>query len=124
MAMDEAKLNDFLGKAVGDMGAAMSAVLVLIGDKLGLYRAMAGAGPLTAAEVARRALPGGRAPPRGGRNRSPIASGAPARAPARRGQRYCEVPGGWRRSRFRSAPGASTESGLTPTAGSSGLEKL
>ena len=55
MAIDEAKLNDFMGKAVIDMGAAMSAALVLIGDKLGLYKAMAGAGPLTAAEVARRA---------------------------------------------------------------------
>ncbi len=42
MAIDEGKLHEFVGKAVGDMGAAMSAALVVIGDKLGLYRAMAG----------------------------------------------------------------------------------
>ncbi len=45
-AVDEGKLNDFLGKAVGDIGAAISAALVVIGDKLGLYKAMAGAGPM------------------------------------------------------------------------------
>jgi SAM-dependent methyltransferase len=50
--LDETKLNEFLGKAVGELGAAMNAALVLIGDKLGLYKAMAGAGPMTAAEVA------------------------------------------------------------------------
>jgi SAM-dependent methyltransferase len=54
MAINEAKLNEFLGKAVGDIGAAMSAVLVLLGDQLGLYKGMAGAGPLTPAELARR----------------------------------------------------------------------
>src|SRR5207244_1550863 len=47
MAVDEAKLNEFMGKAVGDLGAAMSAVLVVIGDKLGLYKALAEAGPST-----------------------------------------------------------------------------
>ncbi len=52
--LDETKLNAFMEKAVGDMGAAMHATLVLIGDKLGLYRAMAGAGPLTPAELAAR----------------------------------------------------------------------
>jgi SAM-dependent methyltransferase len=54
MPIDEAKMHAFLGQAVGDVGAAMSAVLALIGDKLGLYKAMAGAGPLTIAELARR----------------------------------------------------------------------
>ena len=54
MAISEAKLHEFMGKAVGDIGAAMSAALVVIGDKLGLYKAMAGAGPLTPAELARR----------------------------------------------------------------------
>jgi SAM-dependent methyltransferase len=38
MTHDQAKLDAFLGKAVGDLGAAISAVLVLIGDELGLYR--------------------------------------------------------------------------------------
>ena len=42
-------------KAVADMGAVISAPLILLGEKLGLYRAMAGAGPLTAEEVATRA---------------------------------------------------------------------
>jgi SAM-dependent methyltransferase len=53
-AVDEAKLMDFMGKMVGDLGAAASAVLVDIGDKLGLYKAMAGAGPLTSQELADR----------------------------------------------------------------------
>jgi 2-polyprenyl-3-methyl-5-hydroxy-6-metoxy-1,4-benzoquinol methylase len=53
MAVDEDALNEFLDKAVGDLGAAMSAVLVLIGDELGLYRALAGE-RLTAAELADR----------------------------------------------------------------------
>jgi 2-polyprenyl-3-methyl-5-hydroxy-6-metoxy-1,4-benzoquinol methylase len=52
--IDDSKLNAFMEKAVADMGAAMHATLVLIGDKLGLYRAMAGAGPLTPAELASR----------------------------------------------------------------------
>ncbi len=54
MPINEAKLQEFLGKAVGDMGAAISAILVHIGDKLGLYKAMAAAGPLTATELAQR----------------------------------------------------------------------
>jgi SAM-dependent methyltransferase len=53
MSIDEAKLNAFLGKSVGDLGAAISAVLILIGDELGLYRELA-RGPLTAAELATR----------------------------------------------------------------------
>ena len=39
--MDVSKLNAFLGRALADMGAAMNAPLVMIGDKLGLYKAMA-----------------------------------------------------------------------------------
>jgi SAM-dependent methyltransferase len=53
MALDEQKLQAFMGKAVGDLGAAMSAVLMLVGDELGLYRAL-GEGPQTAAELATR----------------------------------------------------------------------
>ncbi|HSI05019.1 MAG: class I SAM-dependent methyltransferase [Myxococcota bacterium] len=53
MSLDEAKLNAFLGKAVGDLGAAVSAVLVSIGDELGFYKALA-KGPLTSAELAKR----------------------------------------------------------------------
>jgi SAM-dependent methyltransferase len=53
--IDERKLEAFMGQIVVDMGAAISAPLVIIGEKLGLYRAMAGAGALTSAEVAERA---------------------------------------------------------------------
>ncbi len=49
---DTEKLGAFMQKAVMDMGAAMHATLVVIGDKLGLYKAMAGAGPMTPAELA------------------------------------------------------------------------
>jgi hypothetical protein len=45
---------EFVFKAVGDFGALLTGSMVVIGDKLGLYRAMAGAGPLTAAELADR----------------------------------------------------------------------
>ena len=47
--IDEAKLEAFMGQAVTDMGAIISAPLMVIGEKLGLYKAMAGAGPLTSA---------------------------------------------------------------------------
>jgi SAM-dependent methyltransferase len=54
MAIDELKLGEFMNKVVGDVGAAMSGALVLIGDRLGLYRAMAQLGPTTAADLAKR----------------------------------------------------------------------
>jgi hypothetical protein len=54
LEFDESKLNAFMEKAVVDMGAAMHATLVVVGDKLGLYKAMAGAGWLTSAELATR----------------------------------------------------------------------
>jgi len=41
MAIDEQRLQAFLGKAVGDLGAAISATLIEIGDELGFYRALA-----------------------------------------------------------------------------------
>jgi hypothetical protein len=41
MAVNPDKLNAFMGKAVGDIGAALSANMVLLGDKLGLYKVMA-----------------------------------------------------------------------------------
>jgi len=50
--MNETKLMEFVNQAVGDVGAVLGGAMVVIGDKLGLYRAMAGAGPLTAAELA------------------------------------------------------------------------
>src|ERR1700682_298757 len=53
MAINETKLNEFLGKAVGDLGAAMSAGLMLVGDRLGLYRELA-KGPVTASTLAQQ----------------------------------------------------------------------
>jgi len=53
MAVNSDKLNTFMGKAVGDIGAALSANMVLLGDKLGLYKAMAKVGPVTSAELAK-----------------------------------------------------------------------
>ena len=44
----------FVGQADADMGAAISGLLLHIGDRLGHYKAMAGAGPMTSAELAAR----------------------------------------------------------------------
>ena len=52
--VDESKLDEFMGRFVGDLGAAMSASLVVIGDRLGLYRAMADGEPVTAEKLAER----------------------------------------------------------------------
>lgn len=52
MQIDQAKLEKFMGQALGELGAGMNAALVFIGDKLGLYKAMAGAGPMTSADLA------------------------------------------------------------------------
>jgi 2-polyprenyl-3-methyl-5-hydroxy-6-metoxy-1,4-benzoquinol methylase len=52
--LDEGKLMEFVGRVVGEVGATLNAALVVMGDKLGLYRALAGAGPMTAAELAAR----------------------------------------------------------------------
>jgi SAM-dependent methyltransferase len=53
-AVDMDKLMGFAFRAVGDIGATLNTALVVMGDRLGLYRAMAGAGPLTPAELAQR----------------------------------------------------------------------
>lgn len=53
-AIDEQKLNELLGRAVVDFGGASIAPLVLIGDELGLYRALAQHGPLDSEGVAAR----------------------------------------------------------------------
>ena len=52
--VDEAKLEQFLGRLITDMGAAANAVLVMIGDELGIWRALDGAGPLTAEALSER----------------------------------------------------------------------
>ncbi len=52
--VDQAKLDQFMGRFVGDLGATMSAALVVIGDRLGLYRAMADGELVSAEELAQR----------------------------------------------------------------------
>jgi 2-polyprenyl-3-methyl-5-hydroxy-6-metoxy-1,4-benzoquinol methylase len=54
MTIDENKLNEFMGKIVGDLGVTMSSALLVLGDRLGLYKAMAALGPVTPAELAAR----------------------------------------------------------------------
>jgi len=53
-ALDPDKLMSFVFRAVDEVGATLNAALVVMGDKLGLYRALAGAGPLTPAELSDR----------------------------------------------------------------------
>ncbi|MGZ7079729.1 MAG: methyltransferase domain-containing protein [Thermoanaerobaculia bacterium] len=53
MAINEQKLNEFLGRAVVDIGATLHAGLVVLGEKLGLYKALA-AGPMTPGELAKK----------------------------------------------------------------------
>lgn len=50
--MDEAKLHEFMGKLVTDMGGAAMIANVMVGEELGLYRAMADSEPLTPDELA------------------------------------------------------------------------
>jgi 2-polyprenyl-3-methyl-5-hydroxy-6-metoxy-1,4-benzoquinol methylase len=50
--MDEGKLEQFMGSMIGHMTGAMLCFGIWLGDELGLYRAMAGAGPMTADDVA------------------------------------------------------------------------
>jgi SAM-dependent methyltransferase len=52
--IDTAKLEAFAGQVFGDLAACYGGVMISIGDKLGLYECLAGAGPLTAADVATR----------------------------------------------------------------------
>ena len=54
MQIDQAKLEKFMNQALGEMGAAFNAVLVVIGDRLGLYKAMAGAGGMTSEALAQK----------------------------------------------------------------------
>ena len=52
--LDSEKMNVLLHQAVSDMGAAIHAPLIVIGDKLGLYQAMANGESVTPAELASR----------------------------------------------------------------------
>src|SRR5436305_10485932 len=52
--LDMAKLEAFVFRAVDEVGATLNTALVVMGDRLGLYRALAGAGPLTPTELAEK----------------------------------------------------------------------
>jgi SAM-dependent methyltransferase len=55
MQFDERKVQDFMGRMVGEFGAIASAPLIALGDRLGLYKAMTEQGWMTSTEVAERA---------------------------------------------------------------------
>lgn len=52
---DSVRLDQFMGKMLGDMGAAASLALVILGDKLGLYRDLAALGSATSEELSDKA---------------------------------------------------------------------
>ena len=54
MTVNQQMLDALVGRLVGDLSSGYGGVMVSLGDKLGLYRAMAGGGPLSSQEVARR----------------------------------------------------------------------
>jgi SAM-dependent methyltransferase len=53
-AINMDKLNAFMGQVVGELGATVNAGLIVLGDRLGLYKAMAESGPITSAELAEK----------------------------------------------------------------------
>ncbi|NOG83666.1 MAG: hypothetical protein HND49_07640 [Planctomycetes bacterium] len=53
--MDNKKVEELAFRVVGDMGGAFTMALGYIGDRLGIFKAMAGAGPLTSLELAEKA---------------------------------------------------------------------
>lgn len=52
--LNEDRLMAFVGKAIGDFGALVNGALVVVGDRLGFYRAMAASEPITPGELADR----------------------------------------------------------------------
>ncbi|MGD9694922.1 MAG: class I SAM-dependent methyltransferase [Thermoleophilia bacterium] len=55
MAVDEQKLDELMGRVIGDLGAALGTGLMLMGERAGLWAALAGAGPVTSEDLAARA---------------------------------------------------------------------
>ena len=51
-AIDEARLNELIGKVIGDVAGAMSLFMAYLGDQAGVFAALDGAGPLTLDELA------------------------------------------------------------------------
>src|SRR5688572_29904247 len=54
MSVDQDKFQEFIGRALNEAAAAYHAALVVVGDKLGLYKALASSDGLTSAELAER----------------------------------------------------------------------
>jgi len=54
MAVNEEKMNELLGRFLHDFGGTFHSAMAVIGDKLGLYKALADGGPLTSEELAQR----------------------------------------------------------------------
>ena len=128
MAVDEDRLNEFLGRFVGDLGATIAAGSVVIGHRLGLYRALA-EGPATPAELARRTRPTRATSPSGCAARPPAATspttrrratlladrgaglraGQPGRRRSTRPARSC-----WRSARCRPSRGSPRRSAPAP----------
>jgi SAM-dependent methyltransferase len=54
LTIDETRVEAFVGQVATDVGAALNTALVTLGDRLGLYRAMADAQPVSAADLAAR----------------------------------------------------------------------
>src|ERR1041384_8577887 len=54
MAINEEKMNQLIGRFLDDFGATFHSAMVVIGDKLGLYKTLAEAGPITSKELADR----------------------------------------------------------------------
>lgn len=52
--MDEARLNEFMGKLVNDMGGAAMLANVIVGEELGLYKAMADSQPIAPETLAEK----------------------------------------------------------------------
>jgi hypothetical protein len=52
--VDETKVEAFVGRALGDLGGAMTTLFCALGDRLGLLNGLAGGGPATSGELAAR----------------------------------------------------------------------
>ena len=52
LELEEKKLHEFLGKMVTEMGAAANGALIILGDKLGLYKSLAANGPMSSEQLA------------------------------------------------------------------------
>ena len=81
MSLDQAKLEAFAGQVVSDMAAAASGMMTNLGHKLGLIKAMAGAGPLTASQLSGRTSTRALRPSNGSTTRSRAPTSTTIRKP-------------------------------------------